>query len=290
MSRIERRGQWPFDVRRLHPRFGAELLGIDLEGAPMPAAMAALREAFVEFQMILVRGQQVSVAAQAALARHFGEVLVEANDPHRDPNHPEVSLLSNLDAAGNPTGRHPDKGTLEWHTDRSWDKRPAQATIVYAEQVTRDGGETWYCDMYGAYDALDEALRVRLAPLRAVHSRDFSRSRKHVESPMTAAEKRAVSPVEHPIVRTHPESGRRCLFLGDHAEYVRDMDYADGRALIEEVNALSTRPELILKHRLRPRDLIAWDNRCLLHRVTPYDAGRERRLVRRSTVIGEAPA
>ena len=290
MSRVERRAQWPFAIRRLHPRFGVEILELDVGRQLDESLAAALRQAFIEFQIILVRDQDLALDDQAALARHFGKVQVEPDGCRQSATHPEVYILSNLDEAGNPTGRHPDKGTLEWHTDGSWGLCTAQATIVYAEQVTREGGETWYCDMYGAYEALGEAMQTRLVGLKAVHNRDFSRSRKHVESPMTAAEKRAATPVDHPIVRCHPDTGRKCLFLGDHAEYIRDMDYADGRALIEEVNALAIRPELVLKHRLRPRDLIAWDNRCLLHRVTPYDAGKERRVVRRSTVIGEIPA
>jgi taurine dioxygenase len=96
--------------------------------------------------------------------------------------------------------------------------------------------------------------------------------------------------VDHPVVRTHPETGRRCLFLGDHAEYIVGMPYADGRALIEELNALAVHPDLSYEHHWKTRELIVWDNRCVLHRATPYDAATQGRVIRRCTVLGEIPA
>lgn len=106
---------------------------------------------------------------------------------------------------------------------------------------------------------------------------------------MTDEQKRAVPPVAHPIVRTHPETGRKCLFLGDHAETIVDLDYQEGRELVEMVNAMAIRPELTYRHRWQPRDLVIWDNRCLMHRATAYDAARERRVMRRCTILGEVP-
>ena len=106
---------------------------------------------------------------------------------------------------------------------------------------------------------------------------------------MTEAQRREVPPVDHPVVRTHPETGRKCIYLGDHAETIDGIDYDDGRRLVEEVNALAVRPELTYRHRWRPRDLVVWDNRCLMHRSTPYDAASERRVMRRCTILGEVP-
>jgi taurine dioxygenase len=106
---------------------------------------------------------------------------------------------------------------------------------------------------------------------------------------MTEAQRSAVPPVDHPIVRTHPETGRKCLFLGDHAEYIVGMGYDEGRALIEELNALAVHKDLTYEHRWTPGELIVWDNRCLMHRATEYDPAVQRRVVRRCTVLGEAP-
>jgi alpha-ketoglutarate-dependent taurine dioxygenase len=179
---------------------------------------------------------------------------------------------------------------MAWHTDGSWRKVTGQATIIYGEVVPETGGETHFCDMYGAYERLDDGWKRRLDGLRAVHNLDFSRNRRHGEDPMTQAQKQATPPVDHPIVRTHPQTGRKCIFLGDHAEYVLGMPYEEGRALIEELNALAVHPDLTYEHRWRDGQLIVWDNRCLMHRATPYDPATQRRVVRRCTILGEIPS
>ncbi len=249
----------------------------------------AIHGAFLEHQLLLVRGQNVPPANQVALGRRFGEVQVHVMNQYHADGFPELYFLSNLDEAGQPNGRHPDKGTLAWHTDGSWRRVTGHATIMYAVEVPDEGGETHFCDMYGAYDALSDAMKTRLAGLRALHNLDFSRSRRHGEDPMTEAQKREVPPVDHPIVRMHPDSGRRCVFLGDHAETVVGMDYQEGRDLVEEVNALAVRDELTYRHRWRPGDLLIWDNRCLMHRATTYDTAKKRRVMRRCTILGEIP-
>jgi taurine dioxygenase len=152
------------------------------------------------------------------------------------------------------------------------------------------GGETHFCDMYGAYERLDARWKARIAHLRAVHNLDFSRNRRHGEDPLTEAQRLARPPVDHPVVRTHPETGRKCLYLGDHAESIVGMPYDEGRALIEELNALAVHPDLTYKHRWQARELLLWDNRCVMHRATPYDAATQGRVIRRCTVLGEVPA
>ena len=129
----------------------------------------------------------------------------------------------------------------------------------------------------------------QLRPLRAVHNLDFSRNRRHGHDPMSEAQKKAVPPVAHPLLRSHPETGRQCLFLGDHAESIEGMEYAQGRALVDEVNALAVECGRIYRHHWRPGELIVWDNRCLLHRATEYDTARHARVMRRCTILGDRP-
>jgi alpha-ketoglutarate-dependent taurine dioxygenase len=143
--------------------------------------------------------------------------------------------------------------------------------------------------MYGAYEALDAATKRRLEGVRAVHNLDFSRSRRHGEDPLSEEQRRAVPPVDHPIVRTHPDTGRKAIFLGDHAESILGMDYVQGRRFIDELNERIVRPKLVYSHRWRERDFVVWDNRCTLHRALPYDTARVRRVIRRCTVIGQVP-
>jgi taurine dioxygenase len=279
----------PFAIRRLSPRLGAEILGVDLAKGVGDALFAAIYEAFLQHQVLLFRGQELPPGKQVEFARHFGEVQIHVMNQYHADGHPELYRLSNLDEQGNPTGKHPDKGTLAWHTDGSWKERTGQATILYAEIVPEQGGETYFCDMYGGYERLSAAWRARIADLRAVHNLDFSRTRRHGEDPMTEAQRREVPPVAHPIVRTHPETGRKCIFLGDHAEYIEGMDYDEGRALIEELNALAVTDDLTYAHRWQPGELIVWDNRCLMHRAADYDPATQRRVIRRCTVLGDVP-
>jgi alpha-ketoglutarate-dependent taurine dioxygenase len=156
--------------------------------------------------------------------------------------------------------------------------------------VPEHGGETHFCDMYGAYERLDAGWKARIAGLRAFHSLDFSRTRRHGVDLMTEAQKLETPPVHHPIVRTHPETGRRCFYLGDHAEYILGMPYDEGRQLIEELNAMVVHEDLIWEHRWTPGQLIVWDNRCVMHRATHYDPATQKRVVRRCTILGEVPA
>jgi taurine dioxygenase len=281
--------RWPFALRRLTPNLGAEILDVTLADAISDAVFAGIHRAFLEYQVLLFPAQDVPPERQVALARRFGEVQIHVMNQYHADGYPELYRLSNLDAEGKPNGRHPDKGTLAWHTDGSWRRRTGQATIIYGEVMPRRGGETHFCDMYGAYERLDSAWKQRIANLRAVHNLDFSRNRRHGEDPMTDEQRRATPPVDHPVVRTHPQTKRKCLFLGDHAESIVGMPYEEGRALIDELNALAPHPDLTYEHRWQPGQLLVWDNRCTMHRATPYDPVSEGRVIRRCTVLGDIP-
>jgi len=283
--------RWPFEVTPLTERLGASITGIDLGNAMSDAMFASIYRAFLRYQVLLFPPQDVPPGRQVELARRFGEVQIHVMNQYHADGYPELYRLSNLDENGRPNGRHPDKGTLAWHTDGSWRRRTGQATIIYGEVMPDEGegGETHFCDMYGGYARLDDDWKARIANLRAVHSLDFSRNRRHGEDPMTQAQRLATPPVDHPIVRTHPETGRKALFLGDHAESIVGMPYDDGRELIETMNALAVHPDLTYEHRWTPHELIVWDNRCTMHKATSYDAATQRRVIRRCTIVGEVP-
>jgi taurine dioxygenase len=278
-----------FRLRPLEGGLGAEVLGLqvaDVDDATFPAIYSA----FLTHELLLFRGQILPPAAQVAFARRFGEVQVHVMDQYHASEHPELYTLSNLDASGRPSGKHPDRGTMAWHTDGSWRRNTGQATMLYAERIPASGGGTSFADMYSAYEALDPAERARLATLRAVHNLNFSRNRRHGEEPMTEAQRAAVPPVAHPVIRIHPETGRKCVFLGDHAETIEGMDYAAARAFIDALNERIVAAARTYTHRWRPGDFMVWDNRCLLHKAESYDTAREPRVIRRCTILGEVPA
>ena len=282
--------RWPFAVRQLTPKLGAEISGIALADDISDDTFRAIYQAYLRYQVLLFPPQNLPPAQQVKLACHFGEVQIHVMNQYHADGFPELYRLSNLGEDGKPNGKHPDKGTLEWHTDGSWKRVTGSATIIYGEVMPESGGETHFCDMYGAYERLSSTWKARIANMRAVHNLDFSRTRRHGEDPMTEAQRMATPPVDHPIVRTHPETGRKCLYLGDHAQYIVGMPYDEGRDLIEELNVLAVHPDLTYEHHWQPGQLIVWDNRCLMHRATDYDPATQGRVIRRCTVLGEVPA
>ena len=277
------------DLRPLEGGLGVEIRNLqvaEVDDETFPAVYAA----FLRHQLLLFRDQDLPPAAQVAFARRFGEVQVHVLDQYHANDFPELYTLTNLDPDGRPSGKHPDRGTLIWHTDGSWRRNTGHATMLYAEQIPSTGGETSFADMYSAHDALEPGERAELAKLRAFHSLDFSRSRRHGDDPLTEAQRAVVPPVDHPIIRTHPETGRKCVFLGDHAETIQGMDYDEARRLIDGLNERLVSLARSYTHRWRPREFIVWDNRCLMHKAGGYDTAHEPRVIRRCTVIGEVPA
>jgi taurine dioxygenase len=275
-------------LRPLQGGLGAEVLGLQV-AAIDDTLFPAIHAAFLKHQLLLFRDQDLPQAAQVAFARRFGTVQVHVMDQYHASEHPELYTLSNLDAEGRPSGAHPDRGTMAWHTDGSWQRVTGLATMLYAERIPASGGGTGFADMYAAYDALDPQEQTRLAGMRAIHNLNFSRNRRHGEAPMTQAQRDKVPPVDHPIVRTHPETGRKCLFLGDHAETILGMGYDEGRDFIERLNERIVALARVYTHRWQQGDFMVWDNRCLLHKAESYDTAREARVVRRCTVLGEVP-
>jgi len=146
----------------LMPNLGARIEGVSLADEMTDATFDALYAAFLRYQVLLFRPQDVPPARQVALARRFGEVQVHVMNQYHADGFPELYRLSNLDAQGNPNGKHPDRGTLAWHTDGSWQRRTGQATIIYGEVMPATGGETHFCDMYGAYERLSDDWKRRI--------------------------------------------------------------------------------------------------------------------------------
>ncbi len=276
--------------RALTPQIGGEIVDIhpaEIDDVTFPQ----IYQLFLKARVLVFRDVDVQPGQQVQFARRFGEVQVHVMNQYHAGEFPELYTLSNLDSDGKPSGKHPDRGTLAWHTDGSWMRRTGLATFMFAEQVPPPGrgGETHFCDMHGAWQRLTPAEKQKLVTLRAVHSLDFSRNRRHGEEPMTREQREQVPPVDHPIIRRHPDTGEHSVYLGDHAECIEGMDYDSGRALIDELNARIIHKDLVYEHHWRDGDFVVWDNRAVLHRATAYDTAVERRVIRRCTVLGDPP-
>jgi taurine dioxygenase len=270
-------------LRPLAPSFGAEVQGLDLSRPLHLDVAAELRAAFDRHRVLLFRGQDLSPEAHIAFSRHFGTLEVHVLSQYHASQHPEIFVLSNVGPDGRPNRVHPDRGTLVWHTDASFQRRPPHATILYAEAAPSAGGHTLFADTIAACEALGEEDRTRFAGLRVVHDLSISRE-KAGYGPLPPDQRARVPPVEHPLVRPHPPTGRRGLYLGSHGQAIVGLGPHESAGLIERLMAHITEPRFVYDHTWRRGDLLMWDNRAILHRATEYDTAAEPRIVRRTVV------
>ncbi len=267
---------------------GGEVRGVDLARPLTGATFQAVEAAFHRHKLLRFPGQRLNEAQHVAFSRYFGDLQIHVLDQFRHPQQPEIYVLSNVDKSGRTTGRHPDRGTLVWHSDLSFQRRPALATILYGIEVPRRGGETLFADMVAAYDALPETMKQRLAGVRAIHDLDYSRTRAG-EPPMTPKQRAEAPPVDHPLVRTHPDTGRKLLYISHHVSHMEGMKVDEGRALLNELMEHATQERFVYRNTWQSGDVVMWDNRCTMHRATEYDASGERRVIHRTVVKGDVP-
>lgn len=278
-----------FKLTPLAAAAGAEIAGLDLSAPVDPALREAILAAFVRHHVLVFRGQSLSMDQQAAFSRYFGELeehVIRRPDGSRTP---PVHAVSNLDDAGRPTKTPHTHGNYFWHTDKSYHAVPSLATLLHAVTLPPEGGDTQFANMAMAYRALSDEKKAAIAGLKVVHSWEANR-RNTGNRPATEEEKRDRPPVTHPLVRTHPDSGEKGLYIGYHTSHVEGMPEDEGRALLFELLEHATQPQFVYTHRWRPGDLVMWDNRCLLHRaVANYEMDKHARILHRSVVRGSVP-
>ncbi len=289
MAQQNRVEEAAFTINPLSDVAGAEVVGLDMSQPFDDAVLNAVIDAFQDHHVLAFRDQDLSEDQQLALTKRFGELDGHVSRTAKGKKSPKVHLVCNLDADGNPSGAPATFGSFYWHTDKSYHDIPSFATFLHARELPPAGGDTEFANMLMAYDGLDEATRERIAPLRAVHSWEANR-RNSGNRPATEEEKLEKPPVSHPIVRTHPDRGRKSLYLGIHTSHVEGMPVEDGERLLNELHVHATQRRFVYVHEWRPGDLVMWDNRCLLHRVIGnYDMNRYRRVLHRTVVKGVVP-
>ncbi|HZU89663.1 MAG TPA: TauD/TfdA family dioxygenase [Stellaceae bacterium] len=268
-----------YTVTPLSPHTGAEVRGLDLRQPIDMATRARLNAAFVAHPVLVFRDQQLSPQQMLAAARLFGEVFPQHNPRFALPECPLVHYISNQDRY--PDGRRYIPGA-GYHTDHSNAPCPPKATILHAVRLPSQGGDTQYVNMYLAYDELPEATKRRIADLQAIHVYQSRHSERKLMELAPQARGQIPNAVAHPLVRTHPESGRKAIYLNPiRIEGIVGMEEAEALALLDALLAHATRPRYEYRHRWRPGDLVLWDNRCLLHKANgDYDMAEVRYLYR----------
>ena len=274
-----------FTVEPLSPILGAAISGLDLREALNDETRRTIYDAFVRYHVLCFRDQHLNPEQQIAFTEQFG-TLERHMARNRGTGNPLVHIVSNLGADGKPSGKVASTG---WHSDKSFRPEPSLATILHAQLMPPEGGETCFANMIAAYDALSEAVKADLDTVRIVHSWELSRARLGLTA--TPEEIADAPPLTHPLVRTIPETGQKALFMGEHASHVEGRPMAESRALIDRLTAHAVEERFVYRHKWRTGDMLMWDNRCLLHRANPnFDAARFPRVLHRTCLRGTAPA
>jgi taurine dioxygenase len=277
-----------FDKLRMRPLlqdFGVEIMDIDLARAG-PEDLAAVVAAFHRHGAIVIRGQKLDQPAQLAFTRLFGEPEVNARPEFCDPDYPRIYVLSNKTVNGRPIGDR-DAG-MGWHSDLSYSKRTALCTILHALEVPKEGSDTLLADLCAAWNALPEDRQRALDGLVVHHS--FTRLMGIRGVALTQEQIDAYPDVWHPLVRRHPADGRKSLFISAvQVKGIVGMEDEAAIRLVDDLVAFATQERFVYRHRWQAGDILAWDNRCTLHRATRYDLDRDVRHVHRTWVQGDIP-
>jgi taurine dioxygenase len=267
---------------------GAEIRDLDVRGLD-EQTFDRVHRAWIEHQVLLFRGQILSDAELITFSRRFGNLDVAPNQETGQrfvEGYPEIYVVSNVVENCRAIGSL-GSGEAVWHTDMSYQLDPPKASMLYALEVPRSGGDTGFVTMYSAYEALPEVLKARLTGLRVKHDGTYN-SGGYVRHGVTATDDPIAAPgTLHPLICTHPESGRRALYLGRRRNaYIEGLPLAESEALLDEIWTYATRSDFTWYNHWKVGDLVIWDNRCVMHRRESFDS-TDRRIMHRTQIRSE---
>ena len=280
-------------VTRIDDSFAAEIGGVDIR-RPLPDSdMQAILQTNAEFPVMVFRAPGLTDEEQIAFTESFGpmeDIRIRTTHARRTSD-VRVADMSNVDPDGNLVAEDSEKLIFQrlnryWHSDSSFKPVPSGPSLLHCRLIPPNGGNT--ADLAAAYDALDDAMKARLEGLVAEHSLVHSRALYGYRD-FNEEEKSKFPPVLQAVVRHHPVTGRKSLYLGSHASHIVGWDVEEGRALLNELLEFATQPRFVYSHSWTVGDLVWWDNICLLHRAAPYDDLTDRRVLRRTTLAGAMP-
>jgi alpha-ketoglutarate-dependent 2,4-dichlorophenoxyacetate dioxygenase len=288
-------------LSKVHALFGAEIIGADLHAAPDAELLETIESAMAEHAVVVLRDQHISDDEQIRFSRAFGPLELP---PHMGLKsrqrgvferriRPEMYDVSNVDANGDflpyeSLKMASNRANEEFHTDSSFNSLPTKWSFLSGRVVPPVGADTLYADTRAAYDALPARLKAKAEDAVAEHYFWKTRGRAGFDE-ITDEMKRAMPPAAHKIVRVVPESGRKALLIGNHATHVLGWPREEGERFLDELNAFATEERFVYRHQWRAGDLVIWDNRCTLHRATPYEVFKHKRDMRRTTIKESGP-
>lgn len=279
-----------FEINPLSSALAAEVVGLDLAEPLDDETFAAVHRAHLDHQVLVFRDQHITPEQHIAFSRRFGDLSGHVYDQFLLPGYPEILKVSNKKTADGDFAGLASAGR-RWHSDLSYAEVPSLGSLLYALEIPPEGGDTLFNNMYRAYETLPDSTKARIDGLKAEFL--IGSARKYYtteERPALTAEQMAKVPsVEHPVVRTHPETGRKALYVNPaHTVRILGLEAAEADALLEELCEYAVRPEFVYRHKWRLHDLVFWDNRCCMHIAEPPPPGADRHM-HRTTVIGDVP-
>ena len=281
----------PATTRPIDGAFAVEVLDLDLSRPLDDPGFERLHRAWLAHHVLVFRDQRITPGQQVSFSRRFGPLQIHVLRNFQLPGHPEVLIVSNIIEDGRPIGLG-DAGAY-WHSDLSYKTRPSMGSLLHAQELPAEGGDTLFADQHAAWEALPDALKRTIAPLRAEHSYlahyEDLRARNPFRPKLTPAQIDEVRPVAQPVVRTHPETGRKALFVNEHfTTRIIGWPEDESRALLDELFRHATDERFVYRHRWAPHDLVLWDNRSVQHLAVGTPA-RLRRKLYRTTIEGDVP-
>ncbi len=279
-------------VRKLHPALGAEVRGIDMRNAD-PGLLKEVHDLWMEHLVLVFPGQHVTDEEHVAFTRLLGEPEIFHQNIIKSARVPEIFRVSNVDDGGvlmppdHPVAKQVALAQF-WHTDSSYLQVPCTGALLHGVEVSRTGGETQFTNMYMAYEQLPERLKQQVEGRKARHNFGNLHTLTKLKE-MTEEEKAKVPAIWQPMVRRHPVTGRKSLYISPiYNDEVEGMDKASAKQLVDELTAFAGQDRFVYSHRWETDDIVMWDNRCTMHAVTPFDP-RERRVMHRTTIVGAEP-
>lgn len=279
------------DIRPLPGSFAAEVVGLDLNQPLADEDFRRIHRAHLDHHVLLFRDQRITPAQQIDFSRRFGELQIHVLHQFHLQGHPEILIVSNIVENGHPVGLG-DAGHF-WHSDLSYVDKPSLGSMLLAQELPAEGGDTLFANQHAAWIALPATLKQRVRNLKAEHSYlakyEELRERSPWRPKLSDEQVAKVRPSVHPVVRQHPETGRLGLFVSEHfTTRIVDVPEDESRALLAELFGHSTRPELQYRHQWQPHDMVFWDNRSVTHLAAGCPAHLRRRL-HRTTIEGSVP-
>ncbi len=280
-----------FEVRGFDAAVGAEIVGLDISKPINDADFARIHRAHLDHHVVVFRDQDVSPEAHIEFSRRFGPLEIHVLHQFHLNNHPQILIVSNIKENGEPIGLG-DAGVY-WHSDISYKPRPSLGSLLHAQELPAEGGDTLFANQHLAWDALSTQLQQKVLHLKAEHSYlakyEDLRAKNPWRPKLSQTQIDEVAPAVQPVVRTHPETGRRALFVSEHfTTRIVGLPQDESDALLAELFAHSVKPEFIYRHAWKPHDLVFWDNRSLMH-LAAGTPDKLRRKLYRTTVIGDTP-